>query len=95
MKASDKKTTSGESPFSTNRQLNVPQSKGFTVKKSDKQTTKFIDFYRPDSLWTVRLDLTVRKIINERQYVEGEWSLRVNISPKAHSLKVTHPPIKY
>ena len=53
-KPSDKRATISRSPFSTNRDLHVPEAKGIDIEKSDKATTKFIDAKkRPDVLWQV------------------------------------------
>ena len=58
-------TTRARSPFSKDRQYDLPGGDGFTVHKSDKPPTQFEDFDRLDRTWNVsdaRFCLFLRRV---------------------------------
>ena len=52
-KKTSKAATKAKSPFSKDRQYDIPTGDGFTVRKSDKPLTEFEDFNRLDRTWNV------------------------------------------
>jgi hypothetical protein len=53
LKQREKKVITSSSPFSSDRDLNLPTYGNFDIKKSDKKATEFIPFDRPDDSWEV------------------------------------------
>ncbi|XP_064596737.1 uncharacterized protein LOC135463408 [Liolophura sinensis] len=51
LKSREKKEIVSRSPFSTDRQLDVPTGEGFMVKKSNKKLTEFTEFNRSGQNW--------------------------------------------
>lgn len=45
--------TESVDPFSKDRKYDIPKGDGFTIKKSDKELTKFIEIDRGDDGWKV------------------------------------------
>lgn len=52
-KKNNRKITVGRSPFSEERDFDFDYGDGFKIKKSDKETTKFVDIEREDDSWNV------------------------------------------
>ncbi|XP_041471432.1 uncharacterized protein LOC121420922 isoform X3 [Lytechinus variegatus] len=51
LKKTEKKEIESKDPFSTDRNLNIPKNEGFKLKKTEKQTTKFIEHSRQETEW--------------------------------------------
>ena len=69
-KQSHKRPTESRLPFSTNRNIHVPVSKGIEIKKSDKATTKIIEpKKRPDIQWQVIIQFSVL-FVSYRQTID-------------------------
>ncbi|XP_069106553.1 nipped-B-like protein B isoform X5 [Argopecten irradians] len=77
-----------QSPFTKERNLDVPTGPGFKLKQNAKATTKFVDFERKDSNWKEPSKFEIQK--SEKDATKF-WSPKTQKKKKQHEKRGRHP----